>query len=160
MKIWKPTALLLLFFLGCQNDAKTNLKPLDLLQYGAAITIMAPDSAKVTTEDLLVQKDISIKKGDDYFVQVSISDVTSTDIPTVKAERLALVKSDKYFKKIIEDKPDGFIYETQIDSTYHNFGFQRVNIQGTKEYIFQTGFTGQYSLEDVKRMYEATKGKK
>ncbi len=157
MKIWKLTILFFVLMTGCKNEPKTNLKPLDLLKYGAPVTIMAPDSAKITTEDLLVQKDISIKKGDDYFVQVSVSDAQTTDLAAAKKERMDLVKSDKYFEKIIEDKPDGFIYETAIDSSYHNFGFQRIKIQGTKEIVFQTGFTGKFSLDDVKKMYEATK---
>ena len=56
---------------------------------------------------------------------------------------------------VILDEPNGFVFETVIDSTLHNFGFRRIVIQGDREYIFQSG-NGNYTKEQAEEMYQAT----
>ena len=148
-------------FFACQNTSNTKLKPLDLLQYGIPITIMAPDSAKVVSGTLSFSKDVTIKsEADNYDLQIFAYDATTTDLSSIKASHLAEVKNSQYFSRIIEDEPAGFIYETAFDSTATNYGFKYLKIQGDKEYIFQTGLVGDFSLEEVKLMYDAVKNEK
>ncbi|MDX1478188.1 MAG: hypothetical protein R3301_10825 [Saprospiraceae bacterium] len=141
---------------GCQDEARDNdLVELDLLPHGMPIVIMAPQDPLIETLDLVVQKDLTIKKGD-YFVQIFESDATTYDLAAIKSRLLGEVQSNRYYQKIITEDPDGFIYETAIDSSYINYGFRRVRLQGDKEYIFQTGLRGKFPLEAVEKMYRAT----
>lgn len=141
-----------------QNSTEQDWAEKDLLQYGIPITIMAPDSAEVNSSDLggLIQ-DVTIKKGDDYYIQIYASGAETTDIAKIKSNQLSEVKSNRYFSKIMKEDTDGFIYETKIDSSAINYGFRHVRVQGDKEFIFQTGLVGNFSLEEVEKMYEAVR---
>ena len=127
------------------------------MKYGIPVTVLAPDSAKVETRDLIVQKDVTIKKGDDFFIQLYASDASTTDIKKVKADQLEEVKANPYFSGIISEDDNGFVYKKQVDSTNVNYGFKYIKIQGDKEYIFQTGLIGKFSEESVIAMYNAVK---
>ena len=155
MKNFLSLFAIVVFVVACSSEPKSNLKPLDLLEYGIPITIMAPDSAKVRTMDLVVQKDVTVKGDDDYYVQIYASGAETTDVAQVKAEQLAEVKGNRYFSKIVQEDESGFIYETQVDSNNVNYGFRLVRIQGDQEYIFQTGLIGSFTLEKVEEMYQA-----
>ncbi len=154
------TGLLLFFFTACQNgNQKETLVPLDLLKYGIPITVMAPDSAEVKMMDMGLLKDVTIKKGDNFYVQIYASQAATTDPAKVLAQQLIEVKENRYFSKIIKEEPMGFLYETAIDSSLINYGFRHVRIQGDQEFIFQTGLIGTFSLEDVENMYTAVQAK-
>lgn len=143
-------------FFGCQSESQDSLKPLNLLEYGLPITIMAPDSAEVKSSDLGgLLKDVTIKKGDDFSIQIYASAAETTDIAKVKANQIAEVKSNRYFSKIVEEKDNGFIYETAIDSSNINYGFRYIRVQGDQEYIFQTALIGTFDEEAVRNMYKA-----
>jgi len=149
--------LSLLFMLGaCQSDPTSNLAELSLLPHGIPITIMAPDSAKVRTMDLLVQKDITVKGEDGYDLQIFASDATSTDVSKIASELKGEVKNNPYFSKIVDETDgNGFIYETKIDSTITSYGFQLVRVMGDREYIFQNALVGTFSEEEIRTMYQA-----
>jgi len=152
----------ILFMLGaCQSDPTSSLTPLSLLPHGIPITIMAPDSAKVRTMDLLVQKDITVKGEDGYDLQIFASDATSTDVSKIASELKGEVKNNPYFSKIIDETdPNGFIYETKLDSMSTSYGFQLVRVMGDREYIFQNALVGTFSEEEIRTMYQAVKEKK
>lgn len=154
----KYTTLLLVLVtaLGCKTDTSlSDMEDLSLLTYGVPITIKAPAGADVKKSNLGVFDDVTIKAGEDYYVQLLASDATLLDVALVKQDLLADIKASRYFSSIVEDFPDGFIYEKQIDSSNTNYSFRHVKIHGDKEYIFQTGLVGQYSIDDVKTMYRA-----
>ncbi len=150
-----------IIFLACQDTAsKSDLQPLDLLQYGIPITILAPDSVVVKSGNLSFSQDVTIKGEEPgYDIQIFGYDASTTNPETVKIEQLADIKSNRYFSKIIQEDPVGFIYEIALDSTSLNYGFKHIRIQGDKEYIFQTAMVGSFNLEDTKRMYEAVQKK-
>lgn len=144
---------------ACQrNSTEQDWVEKDLLQYGIPVTIMAPDSAEVNSSDLggLIQ-DVTIKKGEDYYIQIYASGAETTDIAKIKSGQLSEVKSNRYFSKIVKEDTDGFIYETMIDSSAINYGFRYVRVQGDKEFVFQTGLVGNFSLQEVEKMYEAVR---
>lgn len=148
-----------IFIWACQkNGVSGEWAKKDLLEYGIPMSILAPDSVEVNSSDLggLIQ-DVTIKKGDDYYIQIYASDAETTDIAKVKANQLADVKANRYFSKIVKEDMDGFVYETAIDSTNLNYGFRYVKVQGDKEFVFQTGLVGTFTQEQVERMYEAVK---
>jgi len=152
----------LITIMACQNNTATsNLKSTDLLQYGIPITIMAPDSIAVKSGNLGFSQDVTIKGEEAGFdLQIFAYSATTMDINKVKEEQLAEIKSNRYFSKIIQEDPDGFLYEMALDSTNLNYGFKYLRIQGDKEYTFQTAMVGTFSLEEAKGMYEAVKQKK
>ena len=154
--------LCVLFLLGaCQSDPTSNLKPLNLLEHGIPITILAPDSAKIRTMDLLVQKDITVKGEDGYDLQIFASDATSTDVSKIASELKGEVKNNPYFSKIVDESdPNGFIYETKLDEKTISYGFQLVRVMGDREYIFQNALIGTFSQEEIQIMYQAVKNKK
>jgi len=155
-------ALGVLFMLGgCQSESASSLKPLSLLPHGIPITILAPDSAKIRTMDLLVQKDITVRGEDGYDLQIFASDATSTDVSKIASELKGEVKNNPYFSKIIDESdPNGFIYETKLDSTTISYGFQLVRVMGDREYIFQNALVGTFSQDEINTMYQAVKDKK
>jgi len=161
MKSYYILFAFLITVLACQNNAATsNLKPTDLLQYGIPITIMAPDSIVVKSGNLGFSQDVTIKGEEaDFDLQIFAYNATTTDVNKVKQEQLEEIKSNRYFSKIVQEDPDGFIYEMALDSTNLNYGFKYLRIQGDKEYTFQTAMVGTFSLEEAKGMYEAVKQK-
>ena len=150
--------IIVLFVTACGNSDDNYLKPRNLLEYGITYTILAPDSVDIKKENLVVQEEVIIKsqKSDDYEVRVYFGAATK-DVVATKAEHLNNLKSISVYTSVnvILDEPNGFIYETVIDSTLHNFGFRRIIVQGDKEYIFQSG-NGNYTKEQAEEMYQAT----
>jgi len=144
-----------LFSCGADKGMMSDWKELDLLEHGIPFSILSPDSADVKTLDYgKIMKDVSIKKGDDYFVQIFASDANSTDLAVVKEEQVKEVKREKHFSKIVEETDAGFIYESQKDSTIY-YGFRYVRLQGSKEYILQNGFKGFFTEEQARSMFKA-----
>ncbi len=151
-------SFLTLLLAACQPNEQSNLKETDLLSHGLAVTIMAPDSATIKADNLGgIYKDITVKGGDNYYVQILASEAETSDLAKVKANQLAEVKGNRYFSKIVSEQEDGFIYQTAVDSNNINYGFRYILLQGDQEIVFQTGLIGTYSLEEVERMYEAVR---
>lgn len=139
----------------CQGDQTEKWNSMDLLEHGIPLSVLAPDSAKVEKMNLGgILQDVTLRRGDDYFIQIYASDAATNDVTKLKADQLAEVKTNRFFTRIVEEDESGFIYETQIDSLT-NFGFRYVHLQADREYIFQTGLTGTYSLDEVKKMYNS-----
>lgn len=161
MKFYYILLVCCISLLACQGTvSKSDLQPLDLLQYGIPITILAPDSVAVKSGNLSFSQDVTIRgEAPGYDIQIFGYDATTTNIETVKTQQLADIKSNRYFSKIVQDDPAGFIYEIAFDSTSLNYGFKHIRIQGDKEYVFQTAMVGSFNLEDTKQMYEAVQKK-
>lgn len=152
----------LVFLLGlfsCKGDGgKTSSLPdLDLMKYGMPIKIKAPAGAEVKASDMGIMKDVTIKGENNFFLQVTSGIATTTNAADIKAQQLSEVKAAMFFDALLEEDESGFIYKKKITETRENHDFRVVKIQGDQEYIFQTGLSGQYSLEDVQRMYASVK---
>lgn len=145
----------MLTIIGCKNEAASNYEDLSLLKYGVPFSIKAPADAKVQKASLGIYEDITIKAGDQYQVQLLVSDATTLDETVIKADLLEDIKRNPFFAELIEETDSGFVYKKEIDSTSINYSFRHVRIQGDKEYIFQPTLVGQFTLDDVKSMYTA-----
>ncbi len=156
MKILRTCLFFSFFFIACNTDPVSNYKALDLMGYGVPLTIMAPDSAAIKKEDWFSLQGITIKK-DDYEVQVWSSEATTSDKASLKANKLAEVKNNRLFSKIVKEDSDGFVFENKLDSATLFYGFYYLVVQGDQEYTFQNGLRGNFTLEQVERMYEAVK---
>ncbi|MDX1665724.1 MAG: hypothetical protein R3350_00760 [Saprospiraceae bacterium] len=149
-------AVVIISLAACQSEDRNNWRPYDLLPHGIPITILAPDSVKVQKVDLAgILNDVTLRGGEDYYIQIYASEAETNDLAKVKAQQLAEVKSNRYFSSIVSEDEDGFVYQTQIDSNTVNYGFRHIRLQGDMEYIFQTGLVGSFTREEAERMYEA-----
>ena len=146
---------LFLMLTACK-DQQSNLVELDLLQYGAPIVIKAPAEAVVTMDDLGFWKDITVQKGEDFYLQIISTTANTLNASKVKAQKLEEVKNEAFFSKIIEEEDYGFIYEKKIDDVL-DYDFRYVRIQGDMEYTFQTGLLGTFTEDQVRQMYAAVK---
>lgn len=120
------------------------------------MTILAPDSAEVIKKDYNIMRDITIRKGNNYYVQIFVSTASTPEAEVMKSQ-LESVKQDKYFKELIQQDKNGFIFQKQLDSAIIDYDFRYIKILNDQEIIFQTGMIGTFSLEDVQRMYEGVK---
>jgi hypothetical protein len=153
--------LLLLAFAACRQEEGSQLKKTDLLRHGLPVTILAPDSAEIKAQDLAgIYLDITVKGSGNYSLQILASQAETSDIAKIKAGQLAEVKGNRYFKRIVREEEDGFLYETAVDEGYINYGFRYIALQGEQEIVFQPSLTGQFSLEEAERMYEAVQQRK
>jgi len=143
---------------ACKSD-KVKFEKLDLQPHGIPISILAPDSAEVQEKDYTFMRDITIRKGDFYFVQIFEFDAANLDAAGEKLRQLTSVKADPFFKDLIKEDDLGFVYSRMQDSTKINYDFRFIKILGAKELIFQTGLVGSFTLDDVERMYKAVRGK-
>ncbi len=145
-------------FFACQSETNSlsTWSELNLLEHGIPFSILAPDSAKVETIDFgNIMKDVTVRGGDDYFVQIFASDAKSTDVSKLKSEALMEVKEEKHFSKIVEESDQGFLYESKRDSSTTYYGFRYVRLQGSKEYVLQNGFRGFFTEDQARSMYKA-----
>ena len=141
---------------GCQSETTPDWPKRNLLEFGLPITIAAPPGAEVKNSDLGWQKDVSIKKGDEYFVQIFSKDASERDAKIIKTKQMDLVKANKYFTKVLKEEDNGFVYHSTVDSTdFYNFRY--VKLQGDKEYIFQAGLIGKFTENQINHMYESVK---
>ncbi len=155
MKVRFFFPILLLVLWACGSEPKLDLKPLNLLSYGIPLTIMAPDSADIKKENWTSLQGVSVRKGQDYDIQVWSGEASSTDVATVKASNMADIRDKRYFSRIVEEDDNGFIFETQIDSSATYYGFRYFVVQGDRELTIQNGLAGNFTLEQIEQMYEA-----
>ncbi len=155
--IFYSICLVMVLLSSCKKDSGPVLQELDLMSYQMPIVIQAPEGATIKKMDLLVQKDITVRKGSEYFIQIFETDATERNLGKIKDRMLTEVKENPHFAEIILEEDRGFIYKTQIDSTLENYGFRYAHVQADKEYTFQTGLSGIFTKDQVEHMYKAVK---
>jgi len=157
MRLFLPL-IFCLILTACGSDRLSDWSELDLTGHRVAVSIMAPDSAKINSRSLSgVMQDVTIKSlEDNYSVQVLGTRGTTTDMAKMKAEQLALVRDGRYFERIVTEEPNGFIFENKID-TLAMYGFRYIVYQGDQQFVFQNGMEGTFGLPEVEAMYAAVK---
>lgn len=146
--------LLAILLLSACAEPKASYPEMDLMKHGLPIKINAPADAEVEMNDMLLMKDVTVKK-DNFYMQIFSSDVITTDVAKIKTEKLNEVKYKSSFSKIIQEDADGFIFEKMRSDSTANYDFRKIKVQGDKQYIFQTGLIGKFSEQDVRDMYES-----
>jgi hypothetical protein len=151
----------LLFIVGlcfsCKQDPSSGFVERDLMSNGIPIKIKAPPEAEVKMEDYGFLKDVTVKKGEDFYIQIIESDASNYDVKALKQESLDEVKTAAFFSQILSEEEQGFIYEKKIDEETYNYDFRYIKIQGDKVYTFQRGLIGTFTQEQVEMMYNAVK---
>lgn len=148
--------LLAILPMACHKDDML-MKELDLRPHGLQITIMAPDSAVIQEKDYNFMRDITVRKGDRFFLQIFEFAAPRQDAAGEKLRQLTAAREDPYFREVVMEEDQGFIFSKQADSTTVDYDFRYVKILGEKELIFQAGLVGTFSLPDIQRMYTAVK---
>jgi len=143
----------LCFIVSC-GPKKTKYPSIDLLKHGFAISVEAPADAEIASDDLGVMKELTIKSGKDYNVQILKSNSNTTVVSDALNNQMKMVKTDQYFTKVIEEHDNGFIFEKDIDGNV-NYDFRYIKLIGDQEYIYQTGMMGTFTEESVRAMYES-----
>jgi len=150
--------LAVLFFVGlvsCKNEPKR--PAMDLMKYGLPISINAPADAAVVADDMGIMQDVTIKEGDDYYIQIYGSEAMTIDAKSVFEKRKKEIQAGNSFAEIVFEEETGMIYKKQIDENTVDYDFIYVKIQGDKEYVFQTGLIGIFNEEQVNAMYQSVK---
>lgn len=148
--------ILITLLFSCKNsDPSEGLQSLDLMQNGLPIKIKAPEGAVVESDNLGFIQDVTIKGDNNFYVQIQGGTATTLDPKVVKSNLLIDLEKAKYFSKVIEENEIGFIYEKDLGGGHLNYDFRYVKIQGDKEYVFQRGLVGTYTLDEIKVMYAA-----
>jgi len=155
MKFISPLLLVFILLISCK-DAKPVAK-LDLLKYGLPISVTAPENAVVDADDMGVMHDVTIKAGEDYYIQIYGSDAVSVDAKAIFQKKKADIKKGPFFTEISMEEENGMIYKKNIDENTIDYDFIYVKIQGDKEFIFQTGLIGMFNEEQVTEMYNSVK---
>ncbi len=149
--------LIAFFMLISCSTNKKEMKALDLMSYGVPLKVKAPEGTKVEVKDMSIYKDITLKDGKDYFVQIISTSATTNDISKIKEERLAEVKQNPFFHKVILDEKNGFVFEKQITDSTFNYDFRYIKLQGDNQFTFQTGLFGLFTKYQVLNMYNSVK---
>lgn len=147
--------LLLIPFLFSSCQSKPEMPDLDLVKYGLGIKIKAPANTDVKVHDMGIMKDVSIKGGKDFYIQILNSEAINYSASKLKEEEKRDVMKEVYFSKIIQEDEQGFIFEKDFGNDKLNYDFRYFKIQGDQEYKFQAGLIGNFSEENVRIMYEA-----
>lgn len=158
MRLLFTGTVLLLGLFACQDDGRSGYQSLDLTPYNIPVTISAPDSAAIEASSFSgLMDDVTIKSpADRYSVQVLASDAETNDMARLKADALELVRDNRYFERVVEEEPAGFIFENKIDTT-SAYGFRYIVYRGDREIIFQNSFDGVFTLPEVQAMYDSVK---
>lgn len=141
-------------FTACKSDKSSSYPTKDLLKHGFAINVKAPEDAEIKSDDFGIMQSLSIQKGNEYNIEIFKSETTTTNSKEALQGQIALVKTDPYFSKIIEEYENGIIFEKKIDDNI-NYDFRYVKLVGDKEYVYQTGMVGTYTEESVRAMYNS-----
>lgn len=157
LRLILPGLLLFCLFAAC-TEQPAPLKPLDLSGYGIPIFIMAPEGANVLEKNYPFMRDITVRADSTFDLQLFELTSETLDAAGEKLNQLSMVKEDPFFKELVREDDAGFIFTKYLDSLHHvDYDFRYVKVLADKEIIFQTGLTGSFNLEEVKRMYKAVR---
>ncbi len=143
-----------ILFINCKSDKSASYPSKDLLKHGFAISVKAPESAEIKSDDFGIMQELTISSGNEYNVQILKSVSNTSNMEEALKGQMNLVKADRYFSKVIEEYENGFIFEKKIDENI-NYDFRYVKLIGQDEYIYQTGMIGTYTEKSVREMYNS-----
>ena len=155
--IW---SLLFLIFIcimfGCkENNVSSEKNTSSLMKYGIPWSIKAPDDVIFTKIGSGTLADVSVKNQSGYDVQIFMGNAFTNDLIKLKQQKKDAINANPFFVKIVEEYPDGFIYEKMTDEGKRIYDFVIVKIVGDKEINFQCGNSKEFSEQEVKSMVKS-----
>lgn len=146
-------------FHTCGGSKSKSWEALDLKGYGIPATILAPaDSTQIENFELSGIKDVSITSTGEtpFAVQIYAGKAKGNKLVEQTFRQIREVHSNPEFNKIVEQHTDGFIYEVKGQNE-DRYSFRYVHLVRDTEIVFTTALNQRFSLEEVKKMYEAVK---
>lgn len=143
----------------CKGPHSNSWELLNLQGYGIPATILAPaDSTEVENFELPEVKDLSITSTGSvpYAIQIYAGKAKGDKVVEQTFRQIKEVLSNPEFNKIVEQHLDGFIYEVK-GQTEDRYSFRYVHLVRDTELVFTTGLNQHFSLEEVRKMYEAVR---
>jgi len=134
------------------------MKETNLISHGVPLTIYAPDRIKVNRSSIGFQEDVTIDGGEDFSVQLFISDAISTQMASTLRGHRENVESNPFFDGFVEEGEAGFIYRNRIDTVNAAYGFRHIVLMGGKEYVFQEAMLSAFDENQARSMYQAVQG--
>lgn len=159
MKQFLILLLLASVFHTCGGPASKPWEAMSLKGYGIPATILAPgDSTEIENFELSGVKDVSITSTGitPYAVQIYAGKARGNQLVEQTFRQIREVHSNPEFNKIVEQHTDGFIYEIKSQRE-ERYSFRYVHLVRDTEIVFTTALNQRFSLEEVKKMYEAVK---
>ena len=153
--LMKKCLLIFIVLTSCSVNSD-ELVSTDLLPYGEAIKVRAPEKAYIIVKDYGLIKDIIVTDSIDYSLQIFVSKTNTLNLEKALENQKDIVKDASFFSKFLLEEEQGFKYEKNIDGDLR-YDFRYIKIQADKQYIFQPSLSGGHSEAHVKRMYEAVK---
>lgn len=144
-----------LVILSCKSPADS-LSDFDLMSEGIPLKIKAPEGAVVKQKDMGIFKDITVRAGERFYLQITSGQAMNRDMKARKNEELASIKELNVFSRVIKEEDRGFIFEKKKGDDL-SYDFRSLKLVGENEYLFQSGLIGKFTLEEVELMYDAVK---
>lgn len=151
-----PKLLLLMVVLsgtliGCKQKNQSDKKT-DLMKYGIPVSIDAPSDVEISKLGSGRLADVSLKNQNGYDIQIFMAEAFSNDLTKLKQQKKETVTANPFFSKIVEEYPDGFLYEKITNEDTRNYDFIIIKVMGDKEINFQCGNSKEFSEQEVKNM--------
>lgn len=153
--IMKKIILLLIVAFGTIACSSDGLETINLQEQGANIDIKAPAGAEITSEPIGLRKEIRVKQ-DQFNIIILVAEEASETAAEMKKAKLESVKALDIFSKVVQEDDNGFIYEIDQGED-KNYDFRYVYVKNGTSHDFRRYFTGDYTLDEVKTMYNAIK---
>jgi hypothetical protein len=144
--------LVILASCGGNEDRQKQETPIQKLPF----EVDAPWGSSSETRKHGKVTEFSISNKDDYSVQVIAAPAESGDVTIVKNNQLEMVTESPYFRRILLNEPNGFIFEMVVDSSRH-YDFRLIKLKDSTQYIFQTDLNRLFSEGETRLMYGSVK---
>ena len=154
MKRLIPLWILAFGIIACNSDG---LETISLQEYGANIDIKAPAGVEISAEPIGLRNEIRVKQ-DQFNIIILVAEEATQTAAEMKKEKLGGIEALDIFSKIIQEDDNGFIYEINQGAD-KNYDFRYMYIKNGTSHDFRRNFVGDYTLEEVKTMYNAVKQK-
>lgn len=155
MRILFLSFVVVMIGLGACQSKQPSFPTLDLLSDGLPLKILAPEDVVVTTSDLGIMKDVTVRNESGYTLQIFESDAKQLDIKKLVEELKTDVQASEFFSSIVSENENGFIFEKKIGEDYINYDFRSAKILGSKQYVIQAGISSKNSLEQAEIMFNS-----
>lgn len=157
MKICILALMVALSFVAC-NTSVYKTQELDLSSHQFSLKVQAPEGASVTIDSLGSMTEMVIKKEDQNFLLKIIKQeaLPSHTVASLKAESIKEKSMNSGFK-IIEEQPDGYVYEIDWLNNSKNYNFFKAKIEQNITYTFYGDILGVLTKEQAASLYSCLK---
>jgi len=112
-----------ILIIGSSLISCSSRKSLDLSNHGIPIVISVPEGAFVQELDLVVMKEINIRKGD-FHLQMFIHNPINGNGDSLLWLQMEAVSGSGSFREFVELEPLGFIYANENKEGQRYYGFR------------------------------------